>query len=66
MKQSMKSVCSMFNTSRQVQQYAEEFYMPASATCIKLVDQHGQGAKDLAKWQAQNGRAIGTRSGSST
>ena len=51
MKESMKSVCSMFNTSRQVQQYTEMFYMPANELCVKLLTDHGQGAKDLAKWK---------------
>jgi starch phosphorylase len=47
----MKACCSFFNTSRMVQQYAESFYLPASDMCIKLLNEHGQGAKDLAKWQ---------------
>jgi glycogen phosphorylase len=51
MKQSMRSCCSYFNTSRMVQQYAEQAYMPANDLCVRLLCEHGQGAKDLAKWK---------------
>ncbi|HEX5005679.1 MAG TPA: alpha-glucan family phosphorylase, partial [Hyphomonadaceae bacterium] len=50
MKQSIRSCCSYFNTSRMVQEYAEKSYLPASDLCIKLLNEHGQGAKDLARW----------------
>jgi glycogen phosphorylase len=49
----MKSVCSMFNTSRMVQQYAESFYIPGSNLCLRLQAEHGQGAKDLATWRTR-------------
>ncbi len=55
MKQSMKTCCAYFNTSRMVQQYAETSYMPASNMCLKLLGEHGQGAKDLAKWKERVG-----------
>jgi starch phosphorylase len=51
MKHSIRACCSVFNTSRMVQQYAETSYMPASDLCIKLLNEHGQGAKSLAKWK---------------
>jgi starch phosphorylase len=51
MKHSMRACCSYFNTSRMVQQYAENFYLPASGLCIKLLHEHGAGAKRLAKWK---------------
>ncbi len=51
MKHSIRACCSYFNTSRMVQQYAENFYLPGSNLCIKLLTEHGQGAKDLAKWK---------------
>ncbi len=51
MKESIRSCCSMFNTSRMVQQYAEMFYIPASDLCVKLLTEHGDGAKKLAKWK---------------
>ncbi|HUO09631.1 MAG TPA: alpha-glucan family phosphorylase [Phycisphaerae bacterium] len=51
MKQSIHSVCSYFNTSRQVQEYFEKFYLPAHNTCIALVGQHAAGAKALAEWK---------------
>ena len=50
MKQSIRSVCSYFNTSRQVQEYFEKFYNPADKLCQKLIAQHGAGAKELAAW----------------
>jgi glycogen phosphorylase len=53
MKQSMKSVCSMFNTSRMVQQYAENFYIPASKLCLTLLADSGQVAKELATWRGR-------------
>jgi glycogen phosphorylase len=51
MKQSMRSCCSVFNTSRMVQQYAEKAYVPGSDLCIQLLAEHGKGAKDLSKWK---------------
>jgi starch phosphorylase len=53
MKQSIRSVCSYFNTSRMVQEYCETAYDPASALCIKLLTEHGQGAKQLAEWKGR-------------
>jgi starch phosphorylase len=50
MKQSIKSVCSYFNTSRQVQEYFEKFYNPADKLCVQLVAQHAAGAKELSAW----------------
>jgi starch phosphorylase len=51
MKHSIRSVCSYFNTSRQVQEYFEKFYEPASGLCVKLLTEHGAGAKQLARWK---------------
>jgi len=51
MKESIRTVCSYFNTSRQVQEYYEKFYGPADKLCVKLLAQHGAGAKDLAHWK---------------
>src|SRR5262249_47745045 len=51
MKQSIQSVCSYFNSSRQVQEYYEQFYMPANKMCEKLLADHGSGSKELAKWK---------------
>ena len=53
MKNSIRSVCSYFNTSRQVQEYYEKFYAPADKMHAKLVADHGHGAKELAKWKAR-------------
>ena len=51
MKQSMKTVCSYFNSSRQVQQYHEMFYNPGHELSLKLVPDHGAGAKKLAAYK---------------
>ncbi|MGN6368896.1 MAG: alpha-glucan family phosphorylase [Phycisphaerae bacterium] len=53
MKESMQTVCSFFNTSRQDQEYFEKFYLPAHNLCVKLVGQHGSGAKSLADWKSR-------------
>ncbi len=50
MKQSIRSVCSYFNTSRQVQEYFEKFYNPADKLCVKLLEKHAIGAKELSAW----------------
>jgi glycogen phosphorylase len=52
MKQSIRSVCSFFNTNRMVQEYFERLYSPANTLCLKLLSEHGKGAKDLAHWKA--------------
>jgi starch phosphorylase len=52
MKQSIQSVCSYFNSARQVKEYYEKFYAPADNLCAKLLAQHGEAAKDLARWKA--------------
>ncbi len=51
MKDSIKTCCSFFNTSRMVQEYFELAYNPANELHTKLMSQHGQGAKDLATWK---------------
>ncbi len=53
MKQSIKTCCSFFNTNRMLQEYFERFYNPAHGLCIKLLAEHGKGAKDLAHWKSQ-------------
>jgi len=53
MKESMRSVCSFFNTSRQVQQYWEQLYSPANELCLKLVKENAAGAKALAEWKSK-------------
>jgi glycogen phosphorylase len=53
MKNSIASVCSMFNTSRQVQQYFEMFYYPASRFYDVLAPNNGAGAAELASWKSR-------------
>ncbi|MCL2641870.1 MAG: alpha-glucan family phosphorylase, partial [Phycisphaerales bacterium] len=53
MKHSIRTVCSYFNTSRQVQEYFEKFYAPADALNQKLVAEHAKGARELSKWKSR-------------
>jgi starch phosphorylase len=53
MKQSMRSVCSYFNTARMVQEYFEKFYSVADKFHAQLVADHAAPAKQLSKWKAQ-------------
>jgi starch phosphorylase len=59
MKQSMKSVCSFFNSSRQVQQYFEMFYKPADDIGGKLSADHYAGAKTLSAYKTRMGTEWG-------
>jgi len=50
MKRSMRKIAPVFNTSRMVQEYAEEFYFPEVSRYQKLSADQYQGAKGLAEW----------------
>ncbi len=52
MKRSISTICPVYNTNRMVQQYCEEFYLPASDSFFKLGESHGQPAAKLAHWKA--------------
>ncbi len=51
MKNSIRTLCPVFNTNRMVQQYTETFYLPAHDLYMKLMEGHGAGAAALAKWK---------------
>ncbi len=51
MKQSMRAVCSYFNTARMVKEYWEKFYSAADKMHAQLVADHAAPAKELAKWK---------------
>jgi len=53
MKNSIASVCSMFNTSRMVQQYFEMFYNPANTLYEYMAPNQGAGAAQVAEWKAR-------------
>jgi starch phosphorylase len=59
MKDSIASVCSVYNTSRMVQQYFENFYHPANKLFEQLSSAHGGGATSLAQWKAQLNKSWG-------
>jgi len=51
MKNSIRTLCPVFNTNRMVQQYFELFYLPANDLFNKLLEGHGSGAAALAQWR---------------
>ncbi len=51
MKNSIRTICPVYNTNRMVQQYAETFYLPAHDLYMKLMEGHGAGAGALAQWK---------------
>jgi glycogen phosphorylase len=53
MKTAMRALCPVFNTSRMVCQYTEEFYLPALKRYQSLSDNHMERAGALALWRAR-------------
>jgi starch phosphorylase len=51
MKQSMRSLCHMFNTDRMVKQYVRDFYLPAVAEFKRLTADDSALARDRASWK---------------
>jgi starch phosphorylase len=51
MKQSMRSLCHVFNTDRMVKQYVNDFYLPAIAEFNRLSGDNSARARDLASWK---------------
>lgn len=51
MKASIATLSPFFNTHRMVQEYTEQFYLPAAMSYRKLTADGIAGAKDLAAWQ---------------
>jgi starch phosphorylase len=50
MKAAMRTICPIFNTSRMVRDYAEQFYLPADQRCQILRENNYSKAKELASW----------------
>ncbi|MBS1811193.1 MAG: alpha-glucan family phosphorylase [Acidobacteria bacterium] len=53
MKSSIGNLCHYFNTHRMVQEYTEQFYLPAAERHRQLVAQELTRAKALASWKAR-------------
>ena len=51
MKNSIRTICPVFNTNRMVQEYADKFYIPADEAFWQLSQGHGAGASALADWR---------------
>ena len=51
MKNSIRTICPVYNTNRMVQNYSEMFYLPAHDLYMKLMEGHGAGAAALAQWK---------------
>lgn len=51
MKQSMRSLCHVFNTDRMVKQYVNDFYMPAVEEFKRLTADDAAEARRLAAWK---------------
>ena len=56
MKNAMEALCPRFNTSRLVQDYAREFYVPAAERSSRLTHQGLAGAAELVEWKRQVAR----------
>jgi starch phosphorylase len=51
MKQSMHSLCYVFNTDRMVKQYVNDFYLPAVAESRRLTENDAARAREVASWK---------------
>ncbi len=51
MKNSIKTICPLFNTNRMVEEYATKFYLPNMARWQILAQNNWQEAKELAQWK---------------
>lgn len=49
-KRSMMTVCPVFNTNRQVQEYTERFYQPAASRFAELFENNLAAGVELATW----------------
>jgi starch phosphorylase len=56
-KNSMRTLCPVFNTHRMVAEYARTYYMPASERATKLRTDNLKGAFDLVQWKARMQRS---------
>ncbi|WP_336366496.1 alpha-glucan family phosphorylase [Marinobacter sp. C2H3] len=52
-KASMRTITPRFNAQRMVMDYVERYYQSATAQGQRLLADHGQQARDLARWKAR-------------
>jgi len=53
MKASMKAICPIYNTHRMLQEYTEEYYIPACERYERLSSDGMKAVKALAEWKAR-------------
>jgi starch phosphorylase len=53
MKQSMRSLCPVFNTDRMVKEYVRSFYLPALEENARLLGDDLKSAREFAAWKAR-------------
>jgi starch phosphorylase len=51
MKEALKELCPVFNTSRMVAEYVEKCYLPVANRSSRLVTNGHEGVKNLARWR---------------
>jgi starch phosphorylase len=59
MKNAMEAICPRFNTTRLVQDYLREFYLPAAERSAELTRQGLAGAAELVDWKRRVAHAWG-------
>jgi glycogen phosphorylase len=59
MKQSIKTVCPVFNTNRQVEEYTKVCYVPSADRFAKLTSDNLKSAADLSQWRRKMVREWG-------
>ena len=57
MKASMKTVSPFFNTNRMVQNYLNDYYVPAADIWARVSNDSGKTAKELVKWRENIGKS---------
>ena len=50
MKKNLVKLCPVYNTHRQLENYTDKAYLPASQRCLSLSENDFQGARELAEW----------------
>ncbi|MCU0847214.1 MAG: alpha-glucan family phosphorylase [Spirochaetes bacterium] len=53
MKESMKTICSEFNTNRMVKDYTEKYYKPAHRNHLKFSTEDFKYSKDISEWKSR-------------
>jgi starch phosphorylase len=60
MKESIRAICPIFNSSRMICEYYEGFYRPCSETSLHLSSDNFNKARELAEWKARVREQWGT------